>query len=179
MAMRGNVSSFGLVVCAVVFLVSTLVGYFLFSVAYYYSDNVGRSVGAVHGWAGEEGTLTVTGKVRRSGGRTSGWRCVGTFAPADGGPVQTDVSVHVSGDCKPGDTEDARFVVGRDSWFHSEGDAAFGESAGAGFLIVGLVFIDLFCGIVGLACVIFAWASGRELFKNLWRLAVTGRRPSP
>lgn len=144
-------------------MISVLLGCFFFSVVYEVSGHGVRSVGAAYGRAGEPGTLTVTGETR-TGGRTSGRRCVGTFVPAGGGPAVTDVHVDVGGDgCTVGRTEPARFVPGRDGWLNTEPDRAFGRSAGAGGMIVALVLVDVFCGLLGLLFAVFAYAFGRSL----------------
>ncbi|TDE27873.1 hypothetical protein [Actinomadura sp. 6K520] len=158
-----------------------LLGYFFFSVVYELSGHGGRSVGAAYGWTGEEGTLTVTGEERRSsGGRSSKKQCVGTFASADGGLVRAGVDVHLSGDCATGRTEEAWFVPGDDSWLHSGRDSAYdGSGAGSGGLIGALVFVNLFCGLLGLVCVVFLWGFGRELVIDLWRRAAGGRGTAP
>ncbi|MEV5824227.1 hypothetical protein AB0L25_01475 [Spirillospora sp. NPDC052242] len=144
-------------------VISVLLACFFFSVVYEVSSHGGRSVGAAYGRAGEPGTLTVTGE-KRVGGRTSGRQCVGTFVPAGGGPPVTDVHVDVSGNgCAVGRTERARFVPGYDSRLHTEPDKAFGRSAGAGAMIVAIVFVDVFCGLVGLLFAVFAYAFGRSL----------------
>jgi hypothetical protein len=158
-----------------------LLGFFFFSVVYELSGHGGRSVGAAYGWTGEEGTLTVTGEERRSsGGRSSKKQCVGTFASADGGLVRAGVDVHLSGDCTTGRTEEAWFVLGDDSWLHSGRDSAYdGSGAGSGGLIGALVFVNLFCGLLGLVCVVFLWGFGRELVIELWRRAAGGRGTAP
>ncbi|MFV2178162.1 hypothetical protein ACFHW2_23480 [Actinomadura sp. LOL_016] len=152
---------------AVLLVLSTLLASFFFSVNYELSSHGGRTVGAAYGWTGEKGSLTVTGEAR-GGGRTSGRKCVGTFAPARGGPIRPGVDVHVSGrGCEIGRTEKARFVPGYDSWLRTERDGAYDESgAGAGGLLVALVLVNLFCGVLGLVCAVFALGIVRELVRR-------------
>ncbi|MFD0902205.1 hypothetical protein [Actinomadura sediminis] len=149
-------------------VISVLLGYFFFSIVYEISWYGGRSVGAAYGWAGEPGTLTVTGERRGSGHRTSARQCVGTFLPAGGGPVRTDLRVEVSDGCTVGRTEKARFVPGYESRLRTEPDRAFGRSAGAAGTIVAIVLVDVFCGLLGVLSAVFAYAFGRSL--------LTGRR---
>lgn len=142
--------------------------FFLFSVAYQVSTEGVRSVGAAYGWTGEKGTLTVTGdeRKRRGNGRTAGRQCLATFTPADGRPPRTGVAAHVS-DCEKGRTAQARFVPGDDGWFRSERDGVYDTSgAGAVGWIIAIIFVDLFCGLVGLASAVFAYGFGRELLSS-------------
>lgn len=167
MGSRSGRTSLPLAVQVVVTLAFALVGCFPFSVAYHVSVQGGRAVGAAYGWSGQEGTLTVTGEKKRySNGRTAGRRCLGTFAPADGGPARTGLDLHVS-DCEVGRTSSARFVPESDGWLRNERAAAYDATgAGAGGYIVAIVLVDLFCGVVGLVCAAFAWGFGRELVKR-------------
>ncbi|WP_157432986.1 hypothetical protein [Actinomadura rifamycini] len=156
-------------------VVSGLLVWFFFSIVYEVSAHNGRSIGAVYGRAGEPGTLTVTGD-RPAGGRGSGRRCVGTFVPAGGGPAVTEIPVAVGrGRCEAGRTERARFVPGYDSLLRTEPDKAYGRTAGAGGLIVALVFVDLFCGLLGLMFAIYTFAFGGSLVTGLRRRVGSSR----
>jgi hypothetical protein len=100
---------------AVSIVVCALLGYPCLSLSALLVRTAVPALGAAYGLSGEEGTLTVTDRVRVSGSSAS-WECVGDFTPASGGPVREDIGVEV-GPCRPesvGTTEEALLVPGRE-----------------------------------------------------------------
>lgn len=119
-----------------------------------------KAAGAAFGWYGERGTVTVTHseKVRTSRGGQER-RCYGDFRPRGAGDAVevTGVRVHLDGGCTQGRTVDVRLLrADTGSWLidHDEDEAFAGT--GAGTPLVLLVFMGLFCLVVGAPFVLCA-----------------------
>jgi hypothetical protein len=110
---------------------------------------------AAFGWHGEKGTVTVSHEkeVYEGNGRGGGSKkryCYGDFRPADGGRELTGIRVHLSGDCAKGREVAARLIrADLSSWMipDKEDDAYAGS--GWGVAIVLMLFMGLFCLLVG------------------------------
>jgi hypothetical protein len=121
---------------------------------------------AVHGEAGEPGTVTVEGYV--SGSASGSSHCEGTFAPDDGGP-EVRVFVEIGWQCTEGHTEDARLaesvvpILGKYSM-----PTAWGEDSKEWIArTVVLVIISLFAAplalLFGLGTIVLCYAFLRDL----------------
>ncbi len=155
-----------------VLLGGALAAYFLLQVAVQFSGHELRSVGAAYGWAGQEGTLEVTGSVSTGFGSNER-RCVGVFRPAGNGPARTDVDLYLSGACEEGRAEEARFVPGQDTWLTTTArDRAYadaGPSSGVGASLLALVLVNAFCLGFGLLSALYSLSSGSVLLRRWCR----------
>jgi hypothetical protein len=145
------------------------------------------ALGAAYGLSGEEGTLTVTDRVRGSG-RSPSWQCVGDFAPAAGGPVLEGVGAEV-GRCGPesvGTTGRALLVHGREDadWFSwGRGDRAYAQTGfgnGAAVPLFVLLVPNLIALALGLGLAYAAVGLCLEAVADaLWRSRRAPDEPGP
>ncbi|UGQ08949.1 hypothetical protein LO772_18375 [Yinghuangia sp. ASG 101] len=135
----------------VLWLVCLPLAFFFGQLTYDVPVHSAKAAGAAFGWYGEDGTVTVTHvkKVTKSRGGTER-RCYGDFHARDGdGAAVTGVRVHLDGGCTPGRTVDVRLLrADTGSWLIDHDDEAF-AGTGAGTPLVLLVFMGLFCLVVG------------------------------
>ncbi|MFD3688601.1 hypothetical protein ACFWTE_27715 [Nocardiopsis sp. NPDC058631] len=163
-----------------VLLGGALVTYLLLQVAVQFSGHELRSVGAAYSWAGQEGTLEVTGSHIDHGSGEQ--QCVGTFRPAESGPARTDVDLYLSGTCEEGGTEEVRLVPSEDTWLTTtERDRAYADAglgSGIGSSVTTLVFVNAFCLGFGLLSALYSLSSGALLLRRLRRRWRQWRAPS-
>ncbi|MFC9090343.1 hypothetical protein [Nocardiopsis dassonvillei] len=160
---------------------SALAVYLLLQVAVQFSGHELRSVGAAYGWAGQEGVLEVSGSVGTGFGGNER-QCVGVFRPAEEGPARTDVDLYLSGACREGRTEEARFLPGEDTWLTTtERDRAYADAglgSGVATSIMALILVNAFCLGFGLLSALYFLSSGSVLFRRSRRRWRRWRAPS-
>lgn len=167
----------GLRYLVVAWLVTVPIGWFFLQLTLDVPWRAARATAAGFGWYGERGEVTVTSreKVRTSDGTRL--RCYGTFRPADGGPAVERVRIHLDGTCTPGRAVEARLMrKDDDSWLIPMDDHEAFAGSGWGTPLVLLVFMGVFCLVVGGPFILYA-AAGPIAIPVMWYRRRT-RRPA-